>query len=311
MSKRKIFATVLILILAMCVALVAGCSNQAASADENIGEVADTGTIILRVNPEIAVHYNKEGLATKLDGLNDDGTKIVGEYADYIGKNARDVVKDLVGKINAAGYFVSDMDGGYRNITIQIEPGSVLPQDDFIEVLAGDVQTTVKGLNLNSNILDIGPEDYKNDSAKRRTIAVDNKGGNDEYITMDRAIEIALAHANVKSEDAVFDDKEFDKDDGRAIYELEFKAKGIEYEYDIDAKIGRIISYEWDDKNASKSATPAPTSGKTAAPKRTKDDSDYSDYDDSGYSDHGDSGHSDYDDSGHSDYDDSGYSDYD
>ena len=42
------------------------------------------------------------------------------------------------------------------------------------------------------------------------------------YITLEKAQEIALAQANVDAADAVFDDKEFDHDDGTPIFELEF-----------------------------------------------------------------------------------------
>ena len=37
-----------------------------------------------------------------------------------------------------------------------------------------------------------------------------------------------------------------DEDDGRWIYEIEFLAGGVEYEYEIDAASGEIIQYEAD-----------------------------------------------------------------
>ena len=50
------------------------------------------------------------------------------------------------------------------------------------------------------------------------------------FLTLEKAQEIALAQANVNAADVVFDDKEFDLDDGSAVYELEFEANGNEYE---------------------------------------------------------------------------------
>src|SRR5699024_12252877 len=63
-------------------------------------------------------------------------------------------------------------------------------------------------------------------------------------ITLEKAQEIALAQANVNAADAVFDDKEFDHDDGTPIFELEFMANGNEYEYDIHAVTGKVVKAE-------------------------------------------------------------------
>ena len=42
----------------------------------------------------------------------------------------------------------------------------------------------------------------------------------------------------------MFDDKEFDHDDGTPVFELEFTAGGIEYEYDVHAVSGKVIRAE-------------------------------------------------------------------
>lgn len=69
-----------------------------------------------------------------------------------------------------------------------------------------------------------------------------NSDGN--LIGTSRAKEIALAHAGL-SENAVNGLKvELDREDGRQQYEVEFKAGGYEYDYEIDAVNGTIL--EWD-----------------------------------------------------------------
>ncbi|MEI3338580.1 MAG: PepSY domain-containing protein [Eubacterium sp.] len=35
-----------------------------------------------------------------------------------------------------------------------------------------------------------------------------------------------------------------DKDDGVVLYEIEFKYKGMEFEYEIHAKTGKILDWE-------------------------------------------------------------------
>ena len=59
-------------------------------------------------------------------------------------------------------------------------------------------------------------------------------------ISADRAKQIALSHAGVSG--ASFKKVNLDKDDGVRVYEIEFKVGNVEYEYDIDASSGAIIS---------------------------------------------------------------------
>ena len=229
--RRKLFATVSSLAVAATV-LLTGCG---ALTQEGTA-LKETGTLTLSVNPEIQIEYNKDGKVTDLTGRNDDGKGIVEVYTDYIGKNCEDVLQELIVEINEAGYFVDDIDGNKKNIVLQIEPGSVLPSDDFLANMNASTQEAVKGLNLSSGIVTIDNDDYDPAYAK--------DGQPSPYITLEKAQEIALTQANVKATDAVFDDKEFDHDDGTPIFELEFTANGNEYEYDIDAVTGKVIKAE-------------------------------------------------------------------
>ena len=61
------------------------------------------------------------------------------------------------------------------------------------------------------------------------------------YITLEKAKEIALTHAGVSADSALWDDRDFDLENGKSVFELEFSANGTEYEYDIDATDGKIL----------------------------------------------------------------------
>ena len=211
--RRKFFTAVSSLAVAATV-LLTGCG---APAQEGTA-LKETGTLTLSVNPEIQIEYNKDGKVTALTGRNDDGKGIVEDYTDYIGKNCEDVLQELIVEINKAGYFVDDIDGNKKNIVLQLEPGSVLPSDDFLADMSARTQDAVKGLNLSPGIVTIDNDDYDPAYAK--------DGQPSPYITLEKAQEIALTQANVKAADAVFDDKEFDHDDGTPIFELEFTANG-------------------------------------------------------------------------------------
>lgn len=62
------------------------------------------------------------------------------------------------------------------------------------------------------------------------------------YISADRAKQIALNDAGVKESSAVFLRANLDWDDGRMKYEVEFYSGTTEYDYDIDAVTGAILS---------------------------------------------------------------------
>jgi uncharacterized membrane protein YkoI len=65
------------------------------------------------------------------------------------------------------------------------------------------------------------------------------------FIDEAKAIEIARVHAGVPAGNSP--KAGLDKDDGMYIYEVEFNAGGQEYEYEINAVTGEIISWETDD----------------------------------------------------------------
>lgn len=74
-----------------------------------------------------------------------------------------------------------------------------------------------------------------------------NQAAPSDVISQDQAIEIALSHAQLNAANVRFEEVELDEDDGRREYEIEFHANGQEYEYEIDAVTGDIISFEMDD----------------------------------------------------------------
>lgn len=64
------------------------------------------------------------------------------------------------------------------------------------------------------------------------------------YIGLEAAKEAALKHAGVSASDATFVEAEYDYDDGRMVYEVEFHVKGTEYDYEIDAQTGEVVKYK-------------------------------------------------------------------
>ena len=88
-------------------------------------------------------------------------------------------------------------------------------------------------------------------------------------ITLDRAKEIALEHAGLTESKVTFVKNKKEIDDGKVQYEIEFVSGSTEYDYDIDASTGKIISFDQEIENASSIATTTPKVDSSA--KVTKD----------------------------------------
>ena len=66
-------------------------------------------------------------------------------------------------------------------------------------------------------------------------------------ITEEEAIAAALAHVELEQDQVDFIKRaELDYEHGRKIYEVEFYMGGFEYEFDIDAKTGKVLKFKKD-----------------------------------------------------------------
>ena len=81
---------------------------------------------------------------------------------------------------------------------------------------------------------------------QEKRVSPDSYGSADtsRYIGRDKAADAALAAAGINRTQASGISVEYDSENGRIVYEVEFMAGGREYEYDIDAVSGKVISYE-------------------------------------------------------------------
>ncbi len=61
------------------------------------------------------------------------------------------------------------------------------------------------------------------------------------YIGQDKAKEAALAHAGISAQDVAYFEIDIDTENGVLVYEIEFKANGYEYDYDINALTGDVV----------------------------------------------------------------------
>ena len=77
----------------------------------------------------------------------------------------------------------------------------------------------------------------------------------------------AFAHAGISAADAAVTKCKLDWEDGRQVYEIEFQAGGVEYDYEIDAASGAVLKagQEWAASGGQGSSLISDSAAKTAA----------------------------------------------
>ena len=161
--KHMITALAAVLTVGLMGGILAGCGSRQpapASGTAQAETQEKSGVICLKVNPEIAVSYDEAGMVTAIEGRNDDGKNLAADYSGYEGRPCRDVIKELVAKINDAGYFVEEADGSARKITLEIETGSYLPEENFLNHIVAGIQEYTSSVQMNSPVEVAGESTY-------------------------------------------------------------------------------------------------------------------------------------------------------
>ena len=130
---------------------LAGCGN---SVEESIQPVEKAGTILVSLNPEIELEYDREGLVMNVLGLNEEGKFISAEQDDLIGIPCKIALETLIKDIFEAGYFSSDVGGPGRSIVLKLEKGSVYHKG-FLQALEETLYQTASACGLETITMSI------------------------------------------------------------------------------------------------------------------------------------------------------------
>ena len=228
-----------IILFATAAAVLTGCS-AAAPASSSAPSTAEpapasssgflangaAGAVLLSVNPEIEVEYDKNGVVLEVEGVNDDGKSVVSGYTGFEGKDCQTVVSELVREIYEDGYFENTVAGRAKNVVVKLEEGSSYPDQQFLDDVANGVRSAVESCGVDSVPVPVSDEDYAQNG----------------YIGLEKAKEIVLAQLGLS--EATFTERDYELDDG--VYELEFTSGGVEYEFEVDAVTGKVLEADYD-----------------------------------------------------------------
>lgn len=109
--------------------------------------------------------------------------------------------------------------------------------NDIENTSSTDPANDIDNTSNTDNVNDIGNTDN-----------IDNitHNGSNLYIGKNKAKLIALQHAGVQKNDFTIVELRLNRDNNKMVYEVEFFTESKEYDYQIDAITGEIVSYDFD-----------------------------------------------------------------
>lgn len=227
--------------------------------------------VSIDVNPSVALSLNRFEYVIDTQAGNTDGADVLDDLSL---KNLKlsTALDALMGAMSRKGYLTDDaqisvfVDGSdddfnrelYDEITDDLahlapdavtQVGESATNEQTTEQPAGNEQTTEQPSAEQTT------EQPANDQTTEQPAAEQPITGQQPQqstsITEEQAKEIAANHAGVAVADLTFHSVSLEEDDGRRVYDVEFYSGSTEYDYEIDAATGDILSYDNDVENFS------------------------------------------------------------
>lgn len=239
MKKDNIKRNGIWLMLLFCVLLLGGCSagETAKQAENTTAEKSNTESMASGNAEEHTLAEGTSGsdgnTAVQSEGITEQ--EAFGVALSHAGVKEDDVTSKRIEKDYEAGKEVYDVEFYAGNkeydYEIGVTDGSVVKADFEIDD------------NPSNDIADNKKQNSSKDNTTKGTKKENsNNGSGDKEITKEEAKKIALA----KVPGAKNIEIKKDREDGRVVYEGEIHHKNIEYDFEIDAATGNVLSWEED-----------------------------------------------------------------
>ena len=215
---KKILAVLMSSILLL--GILAGCNTEQPTGTDATGNGVSTpitaGMLVLNANASVNISYDADGLVLNIEGADNEGSSLAGEYPDYLGKSCSDIICDLIGNSITAGFLNNES----NYVMIKQVVGSALPGTTFLETIGKDAEAAIGSAGSNATLILLTEEN------------LDDEG----FIDLASAKQLMLGHLGLDS---------FDSLDGttaplNGLYGFTVTAGDLEGDYIIDAITGDV-----------------------------------------------------------------------
>ena len=232
--KRRIIA--LTATAALAALLLTGCA-EAANFDGPAGEPAPVPVTGESAAQDAAAPAATEAPAPVAAPASEANAGIAGSADPNSGYIGEDAAKTTA--LTRAGLAESDVEA--IRVRLDYDDGRAEYDVEFwlrTDTGAAEYDYEIDALTGEVLAFDYDAEDYDAAQAAQTPPAASGAA-----ITAEEAKQIALEHAGVNEADIRALELETDRDDGRTVYEFSWKVGWTEYDYDIDAATGEILSF--------------------------------------------------------------------
>ena len=200
-----------------------------------------------------------ENIADAIEDIDENANKAAGINAVALSSTKKQIGVEGAKQIALAHAKVAQKDVTFIKAELETENGRLVYD---IEFYSGNVEYDYDIDAVSGDIIS-NDFDIENYSVPVQPTEVQQTNADTVDIGVEKAKEIALSHAGHSLDKVSFVKAEIDYEDGIKVYDIDFYSGNVEYDYEINAATGSILSVDWDIEDYS---IPAPEPAPTAAP---------------------------------------------
>lgn len=187
---------------------------------------ANNGEVISSESARIAQNKKDSTSSSDTTGVEENASNNSSNKANTLEKNSKNVISNAKSKDKPAD----------NKATESQTTGSKAEND------VAEHGKSTQGKSDVKNVAD----NESNNTSSGKTSTVSEMAASRHYISMDMAKSITLKDSGLRPSFVTFEKALLKKDDGKIIYEIEFFTSTYEYEYEVDAYTGAILSKDVD-----------------------------------------------------------------
>ena len=183
---------------------------------------ANNGEVLSSESAQIAQNKKNSTSSSDTTGVEENAANNSSNKANTLEKNGKNIISNAKSK-----------DKPNANKTADNKTTGSTAENDVAET-----DNPAQGKSDVKNVAD----NESNNTSSGKTSTVSEVAASRHYISMDKAKSITLKDAGFRPSFVTFEKALLKKDDGKIIYEIEFFTSAYEYEYEVDAYTGAILS---------------------------------------------------------------------